>query len=317
MCDAFHHVLVGYLAQHVQVFVPCKFERCEALCRNARFTIHTGSRSRDTYRLVVVIGQPVCDWLPVFGHRHIGILIVFHRIAREDIPCRRLVAYRHPLLVGQTGHLAVEIVREEFVDGPAPVGKELTGLLAVFNHPSENGRHPCQQVVVSSAEKFMLHESCPRLRRTLPAVHQHIVHQSFQWSVCQSAYITAELIGDIGRVEFVHFPARSLLRCRAVLPSSVHMPDAQDCPVPLGSCPAKLSVGCHLICQVNDISSFDEAVPVLVHILRKPQQPARCPACLHLPVMSACSGGKAQTRKAHGVHVRYFEHILTPFLQVG
>ena len=231
------------------------------------------------------------EGLPVLIHWHIGIFVELHRVARKDVTCRSLIADRHAFLVSQPRHLTIEVVGKEFVDGASPVGKELARLFAAVYYPSEDSRHPGEEIVAATTLELLSHVSCPSLRRAFPAVHQHIVYQSLQRSVGKSSYVTAELIGNESRVELVHFPARSLLRRRSVALPRIHMPDAQDNPCSLWSSPAKFSVARHLVCQVDDISSFDETASILVHILGKLQQSARSPACLHLPIMpSGCCG---------------------------
>ena len=118
-----------------------------------------------------MVRQPVSKRLPVFCHRHIGILIELHWVAREDVSSRCLIAYRHSLFVSQSRHLSVEVISEKFVDSASPVGKELARLLATVNHPSEDDRHPSQHVIVATLLEFLLHVPCPRLRRAFPTVH--------------------------------------------------------------------------------------------------------------------------------------------------
>ena len=168
-----------------------------------------------------------------------------------------------------------------------------------------------------SALELLLHVPCPRLRGALPAVHQHIVHQSLERSVREPADVAAELIGDVGRVELVHLPAGGLGRCRSVAPTGVDMSDAQYNPSAFGSLPAQPSVGGHLLCQVEDIGTTYEAFAVLVHVPREQQQGACRPARLHLPVVAAGGCGETQTREAHGVLVDDFDDVVSPLLHVG
>ena len=314
---ALHHVLVSHLAEHAQVLVPRQVERRERLCRHARLAVHARCRGRGADGLVVVVREPVAERLPVLGHGHVGIFVELHRVAGEDVARRRLVAHRHPPLVSQAAHQAVEIVGEEFVDGAAPVREEFARLPAVVHHPPEDGRHPREQVVVAAAEEFLLHVARPRLRRALPTVHQHIVHQPLQRSVGQAPDVAAELIGHELLVELVHLPPCGLGRCRTVLAACVHVPYAQNHPPACRRLPTQTAVGRHQLAQVNDICTADEAAAALVHILRQGQQPARRPARLHLPVVAARGGGEAQARDCHRVAVGDFEHVLPALLPLG
>ena len=110
-----------------------------------------------------MVSKPVAERLPIFRHRHVGILVELHRVGREDVAGSRLIAHGQSLLRVQTCYVPVEILTKQVVLRAVPIREELASLFATVYHPSEQCRQPCCQVVVTALPELLRHETSPRL----------------------------------------------------------------------------------------------------------------------------------------------------------
>ena len=147
--------------------------------------------------------------------------------------------------MGKVGHVLEEILGVKVVEHPPPVKKKSAGRFLVVHHVAEYCRQPLAKLVAGAQGELLLHLVGPCLRHAFPAVHKHAAGIfAFQGTVEEMTHIVTELHVGSARIQFVAFPARSLLGCGSVLACCVDVADAKDGPLlTLRSLPHQVSLG--------------------------------------------------------------------------